>query len=179
VRLVLSVLAATLVVAASTGCSSDDDSGTDAAGTTTAAVTTAPPIETRPEPPADQSRWAKQVDQACKPWQERIEALPPPTDESTLEQWLAQTLPLIRKQVAAVRAVKLPAKQSEASQAALFVGGMQRVERSLTRYLAAIRAGDAEAIQQALTDANAAGVETRGYAVSLDITECGGYEGGG
>ncbi len=47
---------------------------------------------------------------------------------------------------------------------------MRKLERGLTRYLAAIRAGDAEAIQQALAEANAAGAETRGYAASLDIT---------
>ena len=174
----MSVLAATLVVAAGTGCSSDDDSGTDAAGTTTAAAQTTAPTTaaTRPEPPEDQSRWAEQVDGACKPWQEQIDAVPPPIDAGGLDPWLAETLPLIRKQVAAVAAVKPPAKQSEAKRAALFVGGMRKLERGLTRYLAAIRAGDDEATRQALAEANAAGAETRGYAVSLDITQCGGYE---
>ena len=171
------MLAATLVVAAGTGCSSDDD-GTDAAATTAFPTTPTMTAETRPEPPSDQGRWARQVDAACKPWQERIDAVPPPTDENGLANWLAETLPLIRKQLAAVRAVKPPEAQSEATLAELFVGGAQRLERALTSYLAAIRAGDAVAIQQALTDANAAGVETRGHAASLDITQCGGYEGG-
>lgn len=173
-RLVVSVLAAALVVAAGTGCSSDDESGTDAAGKTTVPATS----DTRREPPEDQSRWATQVDVACKPCQERVDAVPPPTDASGLERWLAETLPLIRKQVAAVRAVKPPAKQSEAKRAALFVGALRKLERGLTHYLAALRAGDAAAIKQALTEANAAGAESRGYAVSLDITECGGYESG-
>ena len=172
-RLALSVLAATLVVAAGTGCSSDDDS--DSAGTTTAAPTQ---TQTRPEAPEDQSRWAAQVDEACKPWQEQIAAVPPPADANGLERWLSETLPLVRKQVAAVAAVKPPAKQSEAERAALFVGGMRKLERGLTRYLAAIRAGDAVAVQRAVAEANAAGAETRGYAVSVDITQCGGYEGG-
>lgn len=164
------VLAAALVVAAGTGCSSDDN-GADAAGTTTAA-----PTATRPEPPEDQSRWAKQVDEACKPWQERIDAVPPPADSDGLVRWLSETLPLVRKQVAAVRAVKPPAKKSEAERAALFVGALQKLERGLTRYHAALKASDAEAIEDALVETNAAGAAARGYAVSLDITQCGGYE---
>jgi hypothetical protein len=172
------VLAATLVVAAGTGCSSDDD-GTDAAGTTVAATTAAATTaETRPEPPADQGRWARQVDVACKPWQERLAAVPPPANENALESWLAATLPLIRKQVAAVRAIKLPTAPGEAAQAKLFIGGIEKLERDLTSYLAATRAGDAAAMQQALAGANAAGVEARGNATALGITQCGGYEGG-
>lgn len=174
------VLAATLVVAAGSGCSSDDDDGPEAAGTTTAAAQTTAPTtpDTRPEPPEDQSRWAKQVDVACKPWQEQIDAVPPPIDAGGLDPWLAATLPLVRKQVAAVAAVKPPAKENEAQRAALFVAGMRKVELGLTRYRAALRAGDAAAVQQALAEANAAGAETRGYGVALDITECGGYEDG-
>ncbi len=167
-RLVLSVLAAALVVAG-TGCSSDDDP--DRAGTT------APAVVTRPEPPEAQSRWAKQVDEACRPWQERIDAVAPPADARGLERWLAEALPLVRKQVAAVRAVKPPAKESEADRAKLFLDGMTRLERSLTRYLAAIRVDDAVAVTKALEEANAAGSATRGFAVSVDVTECGGYEG--
>ncbi|MDQ3176376.1 MAG: hypothetical protein M3Q72_02365 [Actinomycetota bacterium] len=175
----LSVLAATLVVAAGTGCSADDDGGTEAASTTTTAAQTiaSTTSASRPEPPEDQSRWAKQVDIACKPWQGRIDAVPPPADASGLEPWLAETVPLVRKLVAAVRAVKPPAKQSEAKRAALFVSAMGKLERGLSRYLAALRAGDAVAIKQAVTEANAAGAASRGYAVPLDITECGGYEG--
>ena len=178
-RLTLSVLAATLVVAAGTGCSSDDDNGSAAATTVaaTTAVTTAP-TDTRPEPPADQGRWAREVDAACKPWQERIDAVPPPLDESGLETWLAETLPLIRKQLAAVRAVKPPDSKSEATEADRFIGDAQRLEGALTSYLTAVRAGDATAMQQALANANAAGVEARVKAAALGITECGGYEGG-
>lgn len=55
---------------------------------------------------------------------------------------------------------------------------MKKIERGLTRYRAAIRAGDPDAVQQALAEANAAGTETRGYAISVGITQCGGYSGG-
>jgi len=172
------VLAATLVVAAGTGCSADDDGGTEAASTTTTAAQTiaSTTSASRPEPPEDQSRWAKQVDEACKPWQAQVDAVAPPADADGLIRWLSETMPIVRKQVAAVRAVKLPAKQSEAKRAALFVGALQKLERGLTRYHAALRAGDPVAIEAALVEANAAGAEARSYAVSLDITECGGYE---
>ena len=89
-----------------------------------------------------------------------------------------ETLPLVRKQLAAVAAVKPPAKKSEAERAALFIAGLRKVERGLTRYRAALRDGDAEAVQQALAEANAAGTETRGYALSLGVTQCGGYSSG-
>ena len=42
-----------------------------------------------PSPAPNQSRWAGQVDAACKPWQERIDAVPPPTDAASLEDFLA------------------------------------------------------------------------------------------
>jgi hypothetical protein len=74
--------------------------------------------------------------------------------------------------------VKPPVKQSEAERAALFVAGLRKVERGLTRYRAALADGDAEAVQQALAEANAAGTETRGYALSLGVTQCGGYSNG-
>ena len=182
-------LATALVVAVVAGCAGgDDDAGATTASPPTAttapsATTSEQPVTTeeddvRPEPPKDQSRWARQVDAACKPWQERIDAVAPPLDATALERWMTETLPLARKQVAAVEKVKPPANVDEAERAKLFVGGLHKLERALTRYLAAIRAGDAEAIQRALADANAAGTETRGYALSLDVTECGGYSSG-
>jgi hypothetical protein len=180
VRLAVPVLAAALVVAAS-GCGGD---GEDAAGTTTGAAaisapaTTAEDYQTRPTAPADQTRWASQVDAACAPWQEQIDAVAPPADATALARWLDDTLPLVRKQVAAVEAVKPPAKAEEAERAALFVAGLRKIERSLTRYRAAIETSDEEAVTKALADANAAGAETRAYALSLDVTECGGYSGG-
>jgi hypothetical protein len=192
---ILAVLAATLVVAAGAGCSDDDDDGV-AAGTTTTAATTAVeepaattaeeptstqpvgPTATRPEPPADQTRWAQQVDAACKPWQERIDALAPPADPAELEPFLADAVPLARRQVAAVAAVKPPTGAAEARQAALFLAALRDLERGLTRYLAAIRRDDAEAVQVALTQAGSAGAQVREYAVALDVTECGGYGGG-
>lgn len=181
----LCVLAAALVVAAASGCANDEDSS-DAAGTTAAAPpaastsqgTTTDDNGTRPEPPADQGRWARQVDDACRPWQAKIDAVAAPSGSTDLDRWLGETLPLVRQQVAAVEAVKPPAKKSEAERAALFTAGLRKVERGLTRYRAALRDGDGDAVQRALAEANAAGTETRGYALSLDVTQCGGYSGG-
>jgi hypothetical protein len=180
VRLVFFALAAALVVAAGTGCSSDDsESGSTAAPTTTTTTTTATtePAETRPEPPAAQSRWAAGVDDACTPWQERIEAVTPPADAGDLQRYLEETLPLIRKQVAAVAAVPRPAAAGDSRQVKHFVAALRKLEDALTRYVAALGAADADATKQALADANAAGVEARGSAVTLDVTECGGYAG--
>ena len=201
-RSTIAVLAATLTVAAGTGCAGDDDGGaegttpagttaaaatapgTTAAGTTTAdaeETTTAEPTdatETRPEPAPNQSRWAEQVDAACEPWQERIDAVPQPTDAASLEDFLAAVVPLAGKQAAAVAAVKPPADDEEAETANLFVTALGRLEGGLTRYLAAIRRNDAAAVQEALLEANAAGASARGYAVALGVTECGGYSGG-
>jgi hypothetical protein len=177
VRSAFAVLAATLVAVAATGCSSDDSNGSDAAATTAAeAATTTQSAETRPEPPADQSRWAQEVDEACKPWQERIAKVAPPAGSEELERYLGDTLPLIRKQVDAVDAVALPANEAEARRARLFVAGLRKLETALTHYRAALRASDAEATEQALRDANAAGLEARGAVAGLGVTQCGGYE---
>lgn len=187
----LPVLAATLLLAAGAGCG--DDKGNDAAGgdgsppaTATVATEREPEPEpapadstaTRPEPPPDQGRYARQVDEACAPAQRTIDAVFPPANAAGLERWLADTLPLVRKQVAAVKALKPPAKEEEARRARLFVGGLEKLESSLTKYLAAIRLGDPAAVQKAVTEAGAAGSETRGYAASLGITKCGGYSSG-
>lgn len=193
----LCVLATTLVLVAAAGCS-DDDGGeaggtadtrapvTAPAGTTAAPATTEEPATTaepattedydaRPAPPADQSRWARQVDVVCKPWQERIDELAAPADAAGLESWLAELLPLVRRQLAAVRALKPPAKRSEAEPAKRFLANMTQLERSLTRYRAALEAGDGEAVQRALVEANAAGAAARNDALVLDVTQCGGY----
>jgi hypothetical protein len=181
VKFALSVLAATLVVAASTGCSEDKQaaSSTTAASrsqTTSAADATA----TRPTPPEEQSRWAQQVDDACEAWQEKIDAAssPPPTDVASLQSWLEQTLPLLREELAAVEAVKPPAKADEARKRKLFLNALHKTERALTRYLSAIRASAPAKVRKALADAGAAGASARAYAVSLDVTQCGGYSSG-
>jgi hypothetical protein len=176
----IGALAAALLLAAAGGCGGGDDetTGTTAplAAATTVGATTA--AETRPEAPEDQGRWARQVDAACEPWQAKLDAVAPPAGATDLDRWLGETLPLVRRQVAAVEAVKPPAKTSEAERATLFVAGLRKVESGLTRYRAALRDGDPEAVQQALAEANAAGTETRGYALSLAVTQCGGYSGG-
>jgi hypothetical protein len=175
----MGALAAALLLAAAGGCGGGDDETTG----TTAPPAAEPTVEAattdiRPEPPEDQGRWARQVDAACEPWQAKLDAVAPPAGATDLDRWLGETLPLVRRQVAAVEAVKPPAKTSEAERAALFVAGLRKVERGLTRYRAALRDGDPEAVQQALAEANAAGTETRGYALSLAVTQCGGYSGG-
>ena len=129
-------------------------------------------------PPADQTRWAEQVDAACRPWQEQIDGLLQPANASGLERWLDELLPLVRKQVSAVTAIKPPAKQSEAEKAALFVKSLTKLERGLTQYLAAIKGNDTAAIERALVDANSAGAASRNYALVLDVTQCGGYASG-
>jgi hypothetical protein len=178
VRLALGVLAAALAVAAS-GCGGDEDeAGATGAAATAAATTAAELYPTRPATPDDQTRWAGQVDEACAPWQARIDAVPPPVTASGLNRWLRDTLPLVRKQIAAVEAVKPPAKEDEAERAALFLGGLRKIEQALTRYRAAVLKNDPKAIEKALAEANAAGTETRGYALSLDVTRCGGYSTG-
>jgi hypothetical protein len=176
VRVALSVLAATLAVAAGTGCT-EKRQASSTAGTSGTAVT-APngATATRPAAPPDQSRWAKQVDDACRGWQQKIDAAnTPPTDAASLERWLERVLPLVREQIAAVKAVKPPVKQEEARNARLFLSSFEQVERALTRYLSAVRADAPAKVRRALTDASAAGAATRAYAVSLDITQCGGY----
>ena len=177
-RLGLGVLAVALALAAS-GCGGDsEDEATSTAATPPATSVVTEEAQTRPEPPADQSRWAMKVDAVCAPVQEQIDAVPPPGDPSGLGRWLRETLPLVRKQVAAVDAIALPAKKDEARRAELFVAGLHDLERALTRYGAALEQNDPAAIEKALAEANAAGTETRGYALSLDITQCGGYSGG-
>lgn len=171
-RLTLLVLAATLVVAASTACGGDGD---DPAAGTTVSVD---PSRQRPEPPADQSRWAQEVDDACKEWQDRIDAVAPPEDAESLEAWVADTLPLLRSQIEAVADVTPPVKEEEVRKAELFLEGLSGVEQALTRYLTAIRRGNTQAMEKALADANEAGSRTRAYAISLGVTQCGGYSGG-
>lgn len=179
-RSTLSVVAASLALAASTGCGDDEPSGGE--GTRGAAsepaATTAPETATRPDAPPDQSRWASQVDAACRPVQQQIDALAPPTDAASLETWVEQVLPLARKQVAAVKAVKPSVKEDELRKAKLFIESLQGIERGLTSYLAALRKGNTAAIEEALKEANAAGAQARAYAISLELTECGGYSGG-
>jgi len=173
VRTTISALAAALLaLAASAGCGDDDE---PAAVATTGAATA--DDYTRPEPPPEQSRWALQVDEACGPVQRQIDALPAPTDEASLERWVAQVLPLVGKEVAAVKAVKPSTKEDEVRNANLFIGSLEGIESALTKYLAALQEDDVAAIEKALTEANAAGAQARAYAVSLDVTECGGYSG--
>jgi hypothetical protein len=183
VRSTFSVLAAGLVLAASTGCGDDDEpaavatTGATTAADGTTAATTAADDYTRPEPPPEQSRWAMQVDEACGPVQEQIDALPPPSDASSLVTWVEQVVPLVGKEVAAVKAVKPSTKEDEARNAELFIASLESIESALTKYLAALQENDTAAIEQALAEANAAGVQARTYAVSLDVTRCGGYSG--
>jgi hypothetical protein len=175
------VAAALLALAAAAGCGDDDEPA--AVGTTTTPpaateATTAPETETQPEPPPTQSNWAAEVDAACEPIQSQIDALPPPTDAASLESWVAQALPLVREEVAAVKTVEPPpAGDEQAEDAALFVDSLERLEDALTHYLAGLRDDNPAATEQALADANAAGAQARTSAGALGVTQCGGYVG--
>ena len=161
-RLAFSALAAALLVAAAAGCG-------DKQATTTAAATPPTVLPT-------QSRWAKQVDVVCKPWQDRIDAIrPPPTSVASLQTWLARALPLVRKQIAAVEKVPPPERTSEARKVTRLLDSLNATERALTRYLAAVNAKAQTKAQTALTTAATAGAKARALSLSLDITQCGGY----
>jgi hypothetical protein len=161
-RLAFSALAAALLVAAAAGC------GDKQATTTTAA--------THPTVLPTQSRWAKQVDVVCKPWQDRIDAIrPPPTSVASLQTWLARALPLVRKQIAAVQKVPPPESTREARKVRRLLDSLNTSERALTRYLAAVNAKAQTKAQTALTTAATAGAKARALSLSLDITQCGGY----
>ena len=186
-RLCIGAFAAALLLVAAGGCGGGDDETTGATtapppvestaeATTTVEETTA--AETRPEPPEDQGRWAQQVDAACTPWQAKIDAVAPPATATDLERWLGEALPLIRKQVAAVEAVKPPTAAATAEQATVLVSNLRIVERALTHYRAALRTGDADAAKDALAAAGAAGIEARTTALAVGVTECGGYSSG-
>ena len=86
-------------------------------------------------------------------------------------------MPLVRKQVAAVEAVKPPTAAATAEQAALLLRNLHIVERALTSYRAAL-AGNADAAKDALAEAGAAGIEARTTAVAAGVTACGGYASG-
>jgi hypothetical protein len=160
-RLALSALAAALLVAAAVGCG-------DKQATTTAAATHPTLLP--------QSRWAKQVDVVCKPWQDRIDAIrPPPTSVASLQTWLARALPLVRKQIAAVEKVPPPESTSEARMVTRLLESLNTTERALKRYLAAVDAKAQPKAQTALTTAASAGAKARALSLSLDITQCGGY----
>ena len=192
-RALVTVLAAILVVAAGTACAGDDEpengaapvaiaGATEPAATEPAFTLTEPDAatdrsDTRPEPEANQSRWAQEVDAACRQWQERLDALERPSDAASLEAFLVEALPLIRNQIAAVTAVP-PEDSRQADEAKLLVAGMRRVADALARYRTALAAGNATAAQTALAEAGAAGTETRERARALGVTACGGYAGG-
>jgi hypothetical protein len=69
-------------------------------------------------------------------------------------------------------------KPDETRRAEFFVAALKKIGTALTRYLVALRAQAAPAVEAALAEANAAGAEARGYATALDVTQCGGYSGG-
>jgi hypothetical protein len=170
-RLTLSALAATLVVVG-TACSGTQQA--QGPGTSTASTNA-----TRPKPLPNQSRWAKQVDVACKPLQERLDAVrPAPTNTASLQVWLKRALPLVRKQIAALKAVKPPTRRDEARRVTMFIDSLHRTERALTRYLAASRANAPAEARKAFANASASGAAARTEAESLDVTKCGGYSSG-
>jgi hypothetical protein len=183
VRLALGVAAAALLVAAS-GCGGDDDgdaaedaarSNPGVAVTRTVEQETTEPVQTRPEPSATQSRWAAAVDDACRPLQERLDALPQPADAASLQAWLGQAIPIVREQIAAVKAVE-PASGPAGRAQGRFVASLERLERALTRYREGLAEGNVGKVEQAVADATEAGADARAQATKAGVTQCGGYE---
>ena len=183
-RFALGVVAAALVVAAS-GCGGDGGgeaeaaeaavrSNPGAAATRTAEATTEA-VQTRPEPAPAQSRWAAAVDDLCLPLQQRLDALPQPVDAATLQAWLGRAIPIVRDQIAAVKSVERAPGPTGRAQGR-FVESLERLEGALTRYHAGLRQGNVGKVEQAVTDATAAGADARTYATQAGITQCGGYE---
>jgi hypothetical protein len=74
-----------------------------------------------------------------------------------------------------VKAVKPPTKKDEARKVRRFLDSVQKTERALTRYLKAIREEAPAIAQNALAKAGTSGAAARGYAFSLNISQCGGY----
>ena len=185
----LPVLVAAIVVAAGTACSGDDDPADPAAATDaeatftltgqttddTAAQTEA--AEAGPESAPVQSAWAREVDSACRSSQERLDALEPPAGTS-IEDFMAEAVPLMREQIEAVEAVDVRPGSAEARSAAQLVAEMRGVEAGLRRYADALRANDGAAAQAALLEAGTAGAEARRRASALGLTACGGFAGG-
>jgi hypothetical protein len=179
VRLALGVVAAALVVAAS-GCGGDGDedaarSSPGVAATRTVETETTETVQTRPEPASTQSKWAGAVDVACEPLQERLDALPQPVDAATLQTWLGQAIPIVRDQIAAVKAVERAPGPTGRAQGR-FVASLERLEDALTRYHAGLRQGNVGKVEQAVKDATVAGADARRYATQAGVTQCGGYE---
>jgi hypothetical protein len=184
------VLVATIVVATGAACAGDDDQAGSPAGAEaeptftltappageTVEETTAP-AETRPDPAPDQSTWAREVDAACRESQERLDALEPPQDTS-IEGFVAEALPLMRQQIEAVVSVDARPGSADAQGAKLLVAEMRAVEAALGRYAEALRADDGAAARAALVEAGTAGAEARRRASALGVTACGGFAGG-
>ena len=96
-----------------------------------------------------------------------------------LERWLGDMLPLVRKQVARSRRSSRPSRQRRPAERSSSSRASTKLERSLIPYRAAITAGNPAAIQRQLWRMRTPRAPTtRGYAVSLDVTECGGYSSG-
>ena len=77
-----------------------------------------------------------------------------------------------------MKAVKPPVKADEARKVRLFLDSLQKTERALTTLPRRDPGQCSGEGAQALAEAGAAGAAARAYAVSLDITQCGGYSSG-
>jgi hypothetical protein len=169
VKLLLSVLAAALAVAAGAGCS-DDENG--ARGTTTepAATTTTPPPA--PPPPTEPiNAWARKADAVCRRYQRQIEAVPPPTNEAQTRRALRRALVPIRKQERALKRLGPPEDNRAIGLA--FIGSIVSARKALEQVVAGLAANDEAAVQRGYTNAGAAGARTRRYAQQLGLVSCG------
>jgi hypothetical protein len=171
VKSLFPVLAATLVIAAGTGCSEDDETANR--GTTTEPpVTTTAPAPTPPPPPTEPiNAWARKADAVCRRYQPQIEAVPPPTNEAQTRRALARALVPIRKQERALK--KLGPPEDNKAIGLAFIGSIVSARRALEQIVAGLDANDEAAVQAGYANAGAAGVRTRGYAEQLGLVSCG------
>ncbi|MGH3081035.1 MAG: hypothetical protein ACRDNH_07850 [Gaiellaceae bacterium] len=168
-KLLLSVLAAALAVAAGAGCSEDENG---ARGTTTepAATKTTPPPA--PPPPTEPiNAWARKADAVCRRYQRQIEAVPPPTNEAQTRRALRRALVPIRKQERALKRLGPPEDNRAIGLA--FIGSIVSTRRALEQVVAGLAADDEAVVQRGYMNAGAAGARTRRYAQQLGLVSCG------
>jgi hypothetical protein len=170
VKLLLSVLAAALAVAAGTGCSEDENG---ARGTTTEppATTTTPAPAPPPTPTEPVNAWARKADAVCRRYQRQIEAVPPPTNEAQTRRALRRALRPIRRQERALKRLGPPDDNRAIGLA--FIGSIVSARKALEQVVAGLAAGDEGAVQRGYANAGAAGARTRRYAQQLGLVSCG------
>lgn len=172
-RLLLSVLAAALAVAAGTGCSEDDKAANGGATTTASpASTTAPPAMPPPPPPTEPiNAWARRADAVCRRYQRQIEGVPPPSNPAETRRALQKALVPIRKQERALKRLGPPDENRAIGLA--FIGSIVSARKAIEQIVAGLAADDEVAVETGYQKAGAAGARTRTYARQLGLVSCG------